>query len=34
MSGRIEVLGWLIARYGDVTVLEAMALLRLEARRG
>lgn len=34
MSGRIETLGWLLARYGDVTVAQAIELLRLELRRG
>lgn len=32
MSGRVETLAWLIARYGDVTVAQAIELLRLELR--
>lgn len=34
MSGRVEMLAWLLKRYGDVTVSEAIELLRLELRRG
>jgi len=34
MSGRVEVLAWLLERYGDVTVAQAIELLRLELRRG